>query len=105
MRTLGVLLLCAGLLLIAAAPLRAATIHVDADKGDDRRDGTAAEPKATIAAALAVAAAQAAPVEYDYRGVTPPRQDGGFRDEPDEDDGINRNWWRAPLGSGMRGGL
>jgi len=57
------------------------------------------------ALALAVAAAQAAPVEYDYRGVTPPRQDGGFRDEPDEDDGINRNWWRAPLGSGMRGGL
>ncbi|MGR3273366.1 terminase [Thalassococcus profundi] len=57
------------------------------------------------ALALAVAAAQAAPVEYEYRGVTPPRQDGGFRDEPDEDDGINRDWWRAPLGAGMRGGL
>ena len=44
------------LLLIAISPLRAATIHVDSSKGDDRRGGTAAEPKATISAAMAVAA-------------------------------------------------
>ena len=56
MRTPSVLLLTAGLLLVAAGPLRAATIHVDSDGGDDRRSGTAAEPKATIGAAMAVAA-------------------------------------------------
>ena len=52
MRTPG-MMLSGVLLLIAVSPLRAATIHVDSSKGDDRRVGTAAEPKATISAAMA----------------------------------------------------
>ncbi|TMV09831.1 terminase [Ruegeria sediminis] len=51
------------------------------------------------ALALAVSAAEAAPVEYDYRSA-------GTRwatDDPDRDD--DRPWWRGPLGSGLRGGL
>ena len=68
MKTPAVVLLSVGISLMAFSPLRAATIHVDSDKGDDLRDGTAAEPKATIGAAIAVAAAGdrilVAPGEY-----------------------------------------
>ena len=68
MKTPAVVLLSVGISLMAFNPLRAATIHVDSDKGDDLRDGTAAEPKATIGAAMEVAAAGdrilVAPGEY-----------------------------------------
>ncbi len=68
MKTPAVVLLSVGISLMGFSPLRAATIHVDSDKGDDLRDGTAAEPKATIGAAMAVAAAGdrilVAPGEY-----------------------------------------
>jgi len=68
MKTAVVVLLSVGISLMAFSPLWAATIHVDSDKGDDLRNGTAAEPKATIGAAMAVAAAGdrilVAPGEY-----------------------------------------
>ena len=68
MKTPVVVLLSVGISLMAFSPLWAATIHVDSDKGDDLRNGTAAEPKATIGAAMAVAAAGdrilVAPGEY-----------------------------------------
>ena len=54
--TLGPLeLLIILLIVIASGPLEAGTIHVDSRQGDDRGNGTAADPKASIAAALAVA--------------------------------------------------
>ncbi|MBR9841201.1 MAG: terminase [Rhodobacteraceae bacterium] len=54
------------------------------------------------ALALAAGAAEAAPTEYAYRGVT--QRGGGSFGDPDADGG-DRAWWRPPLGSRMRGGI
>ena len=53
-----------------------------------------------IALALAHFASRTDWVEYAYRGIGGP---GGGRDEDDDDD--IRAWWRAPLGSGLRGAI
>jgi len=57
------------LIVLAAGPLEAGTIHVDSRHGDDRGNGTAANPKATIGAALRIAASgdsiRIAPGTYD----------------------------------------
>lgn len=53
------------------------------------------------ALSLAVSAASAAPVEYDYRGVGQPGRGDGAWDH--EDDQPGRGWWRPPLGAGLRG--
>jgi phage FluMu gp28-like protein len=45
--------------------------------------------------------------EYGYRAVTTPAGGSrdGWRDTPDDDrDEGNGNWWRPPLGAGLRGG-
>lgn len=57
------------LVVIAAGSLEAATIHVDSRQGDDRGNGSEGNPKASIAAALKVAASgdhiRIAPGTYD----------------------------------------
>lgn len=58
-----------------------------------------------IALALAHYASRMRWVEYDYRPA--PRRErpaeGAFRDEPDDREA--RDWWKGPLGAGLRGGI
>ncbi len=59
------------------------------------------------AGALAVSAAREGPRVYDYTGAPPRRLGGGaagMRDLPEDEDDP-RDWWRPPLGAGLRGGL
>lgn len=60
-----------------------------------------------IALALAHFASRQRWVEYGYRAATPPeRMAGRMHDLPEEDDQPSgRQWWDAPLGAGLRGGL
>lgn len=71
---------------------------------DDARtqgsDGAQRHGDAAVAAILAEAAAQADPVEFGYRGASNAARSGGPPDDNEE-----RNWWRPPLGAGLRGSL
>jgi phage FluMu gp28-like protein len=60
-----------------------------------------------VALALANAAMDAEVIAYGYRGAgDAAARDDEFRDTPDDDeDRREREWWRAPLGAGLRGGL
>ena len=68
-------------------------------------DGGQRHGDTAVAACLAVAAAEAEAWEADYRGAEPPAARGGWRDEPEDDAGGDRGWWKQPLGAGLRGSV
>lgn len=59
-----------------------------------------------IGLALAHYASRLRWVEYGYRAAAPPgREEGRMRDLPEDDAPPGRQWWDAPLGAGLRGGI
>jgi phage FluMu gp28-like protein len=56
-----------------------------------------------IALALAHFASRMRWVEYGYRAAVPARNGGSFGDSGTDD--TARDWWRSPLGAGLRGGI
>jgi phage FluMu gp28-like protein len=69
-------------------------------------DGGQRHGDAAVAGALAVAAAKSDVVEFGYRSAaTSSPAEGEMRDTPEDNDGRRSDWWRSPLGAGMRGSL
>lgn len=60
-----------------------------------------------VSLCLAIAAAKAEAMEfgYDAPDQARPRAEGEMRDEPEQDDGSERDWWQSPLGTGLRGSV
>jgi phage FluMu gp28-like protein len=67
-------------------------------------DGKKRHGDFAVALVLAYAQTRGALVEFDYRGVGSDAKRDDFNHASDERDDDARDWWRPPLGAGLRGG-
>jgi phage FluMu gp28-like protein len=86
--------------MVRGIPLIPDNVHTKGVDGGQRHGDTA------VAGALAVAAAKSDVVEFGYRSAAPASSsEGGMRDTADDDDRGRSDWWRSPLGAGLRGSM
>jgi phage FluMu gp28-like protein len=69
------------------------------------QDGKKRHGDFAIALVLAYAQTRAGVVEFGYRSAATATASSHRGDLPDDDSPMQREWWRPPLGAGLRGGL
>jgi phage FluMu gp28-like protein len=67
-------------------------------------DGKKRHGDFAVALVLAYARTRANLVEFGYRSASTDASAAARGDYPDNDDDDRRDWWRSPLGAGLRGG-